>query len=191
VSTNAVAVPGATSDSSPLPCAAQIQGDPRAANAHVIVVWKAARRAALYRGGQLASLDARSACWDIGLAHAYPPGHKTRQGDLKTPEGWYRTSDKPWSQFDHAIAVHYPNTADARAGVAAGLIDQATATRIERAIKADRKPPQDTALGGEILLHAGGASDWTLGCVAFDDRDIARLRRALPPTMSIDLLIVP
>ena len=36
---------------------------------------------------------------DLGFS---PTGHKEVQGDGKTPEGWYRASDKPWSTFDHA-----------------------------------------------------------------------------------------
>ena len=43
-----------------------------------------------------------------------PAGHK-REGDGKTPEGLYATSDKPWSQYYAAIAVHYPGIKDALA----------------------------------------------------------------------------
>ena len=181
----------ATSAPSPSPCATSIDGDPRFKGNHVIVVWKAARQAALYQSGTIAMLDNKQACWPIGLAPQAPLGHKQRQGDRKTPEGWYRTSDKPWSQFDHAIAIHYPNHADAAAGLASGRIDAATASKIQAAVAAGRKPPQETALGGEILLHAGGASDWTLGCVAFDDADIIRLRQALPKDMVVDVRILP
>ncbi|MDY0041903.1 MAG: L,D-transpeptidase, partial [Desulforhabdus sp.] len=37
-------------------------------------------------------------------------------------------------------------------------------------------PPANTALGGEIFIHAGGAhKDWTNGCVALYNRDMDEL----------------
>ncbi len=152
----------------------------------VAVVLKEARRVALYQDGALHH------CWPAGLAASYAPGSKQRRGDMRTPEGWYATSDKPWSQFYGAIAVHYPDADDARTGLAAGRIDAATAARIEAAVAAGRKPPQDTRLGGEILVHGGGGSrDWTLGCVALDDDHLDTLRAALPAGMRTELLILP
>ena len=131
-------------------------------------------------------------CWRIGLGTGGPRGAKQRQGDLKTPEGWYRTSDKPWSRFAGAIAVHYPNLADARAGHAAGRIDHPTLKSIRDALNKGHKPPQNTALGGEILIHGGGSRvDWTLGCVALDDDDLEVLRSRLPEGQAVDMLIHP
>ena len=177
-------------------CAASISpllaDDPRATGGAVLIADKSARRIGLYQHGSLATLDGAPACWRMALAPNSPPGTKQREGDRATPEGWYRTSDKPASQFPLAIAVHYPNELDAAAGLAAGRIDAATDAAIRAAIRADRKPPQNTALGGEILIHGGGAvSDWTLGCLAMDDADLTRLRAALPAGMRTDLLILP
>jgi hypothetical protein len=165
--------------------------DARRLAPHLLVVWKAERRLALYQRGALATLDDTAACYPIGLAPAAPTAPKRREGDRATPEGWYRTSDKPWSSFAHAIAVHYPNQEDAAAGLRAGLIDRATYQRITTALSAGKKPPQDTALGGEILLHAGGAWDWTLGCVALDEPDLLQLRAALPSDLAVDLWMLP
>ncbi|HJN76840.1 MAG TPA: L,D-transpeptidase family protein [Myxococcota bacterium] len=160
--------------------------DPRLHGSAVVVVEKESRRLGLYADDQLVG------CWQVGLAYAYNEGHKQRRGDLRTPEGWYRTSDKPWSNFYGAIAVHYPAKADAARGLKAELITQAQHDAIVLAIDEGRKPPQDTRLGGEILIHGGGGEvDWTLGCVALDDAEIDTLRAALPKSRRTDVLILP
>ncbi len=187
--------PGAVTD---LPLAPGLSGtDARLAGARVVVVRKAARRLMVYDGGRL-SVDAAGhpACWPVALgvdaAGVHPTGPKRRRGDRRTPEGWYRTSDKPVSSFYHAIRVHYPNAEDVRLGVSAGLLDAARERAALAALAAGRVPPQDTRLGGEILLHGGGAStDWTWGCIALEDADIDALRALLPTGMATDLLILP
>ena len=166
--------------------------DPRLSGGSVIVVLKEARRIGLYSEGALAEVGGAPACWSVGLAMGYPSGPKRQEGDMKTPEGWYATSDKPWSSFYNAVAVHYPNEADADAGVEAGLISEPEAQAIRRATQRREKPAQTTAMGGEILIHGGGGrSDWTLGCVAMDDDDIDALRALLPASMRTDALLLP
>jgi hypothetical protein len=151
----------------------------------LVVVSKSARRLQLFDDG------VRTHCWRVALGFS-PVGHKAVQGDGKTPEGWYRTSDKPWSTFDHAIAIHYPNTADARAAKLDGRISAKTRDKIVEAIDGGRVPPQSTKLGGAILIHGGGSkSDWTLGCVALDDADLLALRDLLPRGMRTDVLVLP
>lgn len=160
--------------------------DPRLKGDAVVVVQKEARQLGLYASGDLVD------CWRVGLAHTYNPGHKQRQGDLRTPEGWYRTSDKPTSSFYAAIAVHYPGRADAERGLKKKWITQKQHAAIVSALEQGRKPPQNTPLGGEILIHGGGGgSDWTLGCVALDDKHIDALRARLPDGMRTDVLILP
>jgi murein L,D-transpeptidase YafK len=157
--------------------------DPRLRDA--VVVLKDDRTLALYRDGALAG------CWRIALASGYVPGHKRRQGDRRTPEGWYQTSDRPWSAYHGAITVHYPRAVDAEAALADGRVDVATRDRIVAAERRGVLPPMNTALGGEIVIHGGGnASDWTLGCVGMADGDIDALRAALP-SLSFDLLVLP
>jgi hypothetical protein len=159
--------------------------DRRLQRDELVVVMKSARRLAVFDDG------ARTHCYRVGLGFA-PEGHKQVQGDGKTPEGWYRTSDKPWSTFDNAIAIHYPNVGDARAAKTDGRIGRSTHDKIVRAIDDGKVPPQSTALGGAILIHGGGSAwDWTLGCVALDDVDLVELRAALPRGMRTDVLVVP
>ncbi len=160
-------------------------GDHRLQRGTVIVVMKAARQLMLYRAGELVVCE-RAA---LGFA---PRGHKERQGDGRTPEGWYRTSDKPWSSFANAIAIHYPNRRDAEAGFAARTITRKQRDLIVAADRARKLPPQTTGLGGAVLIHGGGSnSDWTLGCVALEDEDLLGLRAALGGSMRADLLVLP
>ena len=165
--------------------------DPRLNGKHLIVVAKKSRRVFLFRNGKLLHIDGKPACWRAGLGPE-PTGHKLVEGDGKTPEGWYRTSDKPWSQWYAALAIHYPNQADATVALGAKRISTLTQSAIQQAIGADKKPPQTTAMGGEILIHGGGGrTDWTLGCIAMDNEDIDSLRATLPENMVTDVLILP
>ena len=106
-----------------------------------------------------------------------PIGHKLRQGDGKTPEGVYYIMNKnPKSSFYLSLGISYPNIDDARAGLRAKLISRAQYTAIEQAIRRQRIPPQGTRLGGAIYIHGGGAqTDWTWGCVALNNEDMAFL----------------
>ena len=167
--------------------------DPRWTQDDIIVVLKRARRVLLFDQGQLVTLeDGSPACWRAGLASGYPEGHKQVMGDMKTPEGWYDTSDRPWSAFYSAITIHYPEVADAERGVQQGLIRQEQADAIVAAHQKKTLPPMETRLGGKILLHGGGGtSDWTLGCVALDDAHIDALRAQLPRSMRTEVLILP
>lgn len=131
------------------------------------------------------------ACWAIGLGFA-PVGHKRIEGDGTTPEGWYQTSDKPWSLFDNAIAVHYPATRDAADARRDGRIGWRQLKAISAANRRGAVPPQQTAMGGAILIHGGGSSsDWTLGCLALEDNDLVDLRSRLDGSMRTNLLVLP
>ena len=44
-----------------------------------------------------------------------------------------------------------------------------------------RKPPWNTKLGGEIMIHGGGTKrDWTEGCLALSDDDVEELYPLIP-----------
>ena len=140
--------------------------DPRLADAVVVDVSE--RWLALFRRG------AAVGCWRVALGvHAdgsFADGAKRVRGDRRTPQGWYRLSDKPESRFAGALAVHYPNADDARRAFDDARIDATTRDRIAAAVVSERRPPQDTAL---------------------DDSDLASLRDDLAPGLSADLLILP
>jgi len=157
----------------------------RLAEGRVLVAHKSAHRMMLYDGGEL------QACWKIGLGFN-PVGHKQVEGDGATPEGWYQTSDKPWSIFDHAIAIHYPATRDAVQARRDGRIGRSQLEKITLASRKGAVPPQRTPMGGAVLIHGGGnSSDWTLGCIAMDDDDLLDLRGRLSRRMRTKLLVLP
>jgi len=167
--------------------------DPRLTSENLIVILKSHRRIMSFDDGEITNLsDGSPACWAVGLGYMGYIGHKQQEGDRRTPEGWYRTSDKPWSQFYGAIAIHYPNNTDAQAAVDDGRITLAQQRQIRNRLATDAKPPQNTALGGEILIHGGGSeTDWTLGCVAMNNADLDNIRRSLPTDMKTHVLILP
>lgn len=179
-------LPGCASSPTELPASPLYDpADPRLRNATVLVAHKSARRLMLFTDGELRG------CWAMGLGFD-PRGHKQHEGDGRTPEGWYRTSDKPWSDFAGAIAVHYPNDDDAAAALADGRLAAPEHEVVVDALARDTVPPQATAMGGEILIHGGGSRrDWTLGCMALEDEDLAGLRATLPPDQRAWLLVLP
>ena len=158
--------------------------DRRLTRRHLLVAHKSARRLMLFDRGTL------TACYRVGLGFS-PEGDKKIEGDGKTPVGWYPTSDKPWSVFDGAIAIHYPNVADAEAGLADGTISRRQRDDIVDKSRLRAVPPQRTPMGGAVLIHGGGSSaDWTLGCIALEDSDLADLRARMPRSMKTDLLVI-
>jgi hypothetical protein len=172
--------------------------DSRLRNGLVIVVIKSTRALMVMYDGSLASNPNDSKmCYRVALGidrqgRSTSAFDKTVQGDHRTPEGWYRVSDKPWSQYKDAIRIHYPNDRHASRGLRDGLVSRETFDQIVSANARHAVPPQDTRLGGEILIHGDGSfSDWTWGCVALDDDDLAKLRSALPNGMRSWILILP
>ena len=121
-------------------------------------------------------LDGGNVVWSARVAlGAQPVGHKQREGDGKTPEGRYRVClVKPEGKHGQSLGLSYPNEGDARAARLRGDIDEGTLQAILRAHRENRRPPWGTPLGGEIYVHGGGSErDWTQGCVALDDQDMA------------------
>lgn len=139
-----------------------------------LVVKKAERRLQVVSPPGEEGVVVRS--WRIGLGFA-PYGDKEREGDGKTPEGTFTVTKRvPKSQYYKAFLISYPGPADAKRGVADGIIDQATADSIQAAHDKGTTPPQFTGLGGLIEIHGlGGSTDWTLGCVAADNEAIDEL----------------
>lgn len=105
---------------------------------------------------------------DLGFS---PEGHKTQQGDGKTPEGRYAiTWRNPESAFHLSLFINYPNAAD-RAQAAARGVDP----------------------GGDIFIHGGSWAagalrrDWTLGCIAVTDAEMAEIWALVPNGTPIEI----
>ena len=75
------------------------------------------------------------------------------------------------------MGISYPSALDARQSVHDGRLPADLLPLFEAAQSAQkRRPPWGTSLGGEIYIHGGGnAPDWTAGCIALSDADMAVL----------------
>ena len=115
-------------------------------------------------------------------------GDKQRLGDRKTPVGTYRVMGfNENSKFDFFIRLNYPNVKDAFYGLKTEVITRVEFDRIINALRVDKLPPQNTALGGAIGVHGIGPENpkkvhihehlnWTEGCIALRNNEIQELR---------------
>ena len=117
--------------------------------ADAVLVDKSERTLQLLRDGAVI------ATFPVALGFS-PHGHKTEQGDGRTPEGSYRLDwHNPNSRFHLSIHVSYPNDADRAQAAARGV-----------------------SPGGDIFIHGtpGWLTaigwDWTLGCIALSNADM-------------------
>lgn len=135
-----------------------------------IVVKKAQRRLYLMEGDRIV----RSYRIALGLE---PTGRKERDGDFRTPEGWYRLARRnPRSDYFLSIQISYPNTRD-----------------LQRARVHHWQP------GGSIMIHGlpnrlknspwyYRHNDWTDGCIAVSDADMVEIWLLTRDGMPIDIL---
>ncbi len=142
---------------------------PEAMQADRILVDKPARRMQLLRDGAIIGE------YDISLGAA-PDGHKTREGDEKTPEGEYLIDWRnPRSMAHLSLHISYPNGADTAAARARG-----------------------DSPGGEIMIHGmlngwgwlGGLHrkwDWTNGCIAVTNAEMREIWSRVPDGTPIEI----
>lgn len=116
-----------------------------------IIVSKQQRMVHLMNGNRAL----RSYPMQLGFA---PDGHKTTEGDGRTPEGIYFIDRRnPDSSYHLSIGISYPNHIDRAQAAARGV-----------------KP------GGDIFIHGTprenhGQQDWTAGCIAVSDDHIEEI----------------
>ncbi len=142
---------------------------PEGAIASKVVVTKSTRELSLFDGRELLKT------YRVALG-TDPKGAKQFEGDGRTPEGLYHVSGRnPHSSYHQALRISYPSADDASRASAVG------------------KSP-----GGDIMIHGirNGLGwlgrwhrlrDWTAGCVALTDAEIAELWRAVPDGTPVDL----
>lgn len=136
-----------------------------------IVVYKAERKMALL---DEAGKEIRH--YRIALG-ARPEGHKTEEGDERTPEGAYRiTAHNPRSSFHRSLRISYPNEKD-----------------IAQAKKRGVSP------GGDIMIHGlrNGLGwlgtlhlrhdTWTDGCIAVTNDEIEEIAALVPDGTPIEI----
>ena len=135
-----------------------------------LVVRKSQRRLYLMDGDKVV----RSYKIALGLE---PTGPKERDGDFRTPEGWYRLARRnPRSDYFLSIQISYPNSRD-----------------LERAHVHHWQP------GGSIMIHGlpnrlknspwyYQHNDWTDGCIAVSDADMVEIWLLTRDGTPIDIL---
>jgi murein L,D-transpeptidase YafK len=128
-----------------------------------------------------------------------PEGPKEKSGDGRTPEGEYYLIKHSSSGFGKCFYIAYPNKSDAERGLKNRLINRAQYNAIARAVGGKTYPPNNTALGGLILLHGTKdrsrsevtATNWTLGCIAMENAHILELLDAIPDAARPAITILP
>ena len=134
-----------------------------------VLVDKSDRQLYLLRGEEVL------ASFPVALGQE-PFGHKTEEGDKRTPEGTYRLDTRnPDSDFFLSIRISYPNAADREQAVARG-----------------RSP------GGHIMIHGQPnepkysrefyrTTDWTDGCIAVSNSAMVDIWLMTNPGIPIEI----
>ena len=151
-----------------------------------IVVTKSRRALELFNGDTLVK-SYRTA---LG---ANPSGHKQSQGDGRTPEGQFFvcTRNAKDSAFHIFLGLSYPALPDATRAVNSKIISWREYQVIRQRLASRGAPLWGTRLGGWVGIHGGsdgkfaqrkmqerGCPDWTAGCIALTDSEIAELYSA-------------
>lgn len=158
--------------------------EPSYPSKRVIVIDKAAKKLTVFVDGRQAARFPAS----FGID---PLSDKRRNNDLATPEGLYFiTYKKGRTRFFRTLGLSFPNLADAQRGLAAGIVSVEEYGRILKALRRSRPAPCNTGLGCAIAIHGGGVyrqfgesmeRDWTEGCVALENSDMAVLFNTCRP----------
>ena len=105
-----------------------------------------------------------------------PKGHKTQEGDEKTPEGIYTINYRnPKSSYHLSLHISYPNSADKLQAKKRGV-----------------------SAGGDIFIHgspngfnlfdsAYSAFDWTDGCIAVSNKEIEEVWKLVKNGTKIEI----
>jgi murein L,D-transpeptidase YafK len=117
-----------------------------------VVVNKSARKLYLLHGDDVLR------DYNVGLGFT-PLGHKMFEGDGRTPEGSYLINRRnPRSEFYLSLGISYPNTTDRARAQAMG-----------------KSPGGDIFIHGQPLTYKPKKTDWTAGCIAVQNEEIAEI----------------
>jgi murein L,D-transpeptidase YafK len=141
----------------------------------------------------------------------HPVGHKLRYVDARTPEGEYAICDSiKGSEYTRFLAVSYPAPRDVEAAVKEKRFPEEKMERVRHTQRPGACPDFYSALGGAIGIHGAPTSmaadlaaaetkdpnlvnvttrDWTLGCLAVENRHIRFLAKEVK--VGTPILIVP
>lgn len=139
------------------------------AQADAVLVFKAERKMQLLQNGQVLKT------YRIALGQN-SVGHKTQEGDERTPEGHYVLDFRnPRSIAYRSLHISYPNAADKAQALARGV-----------------------SPGGAVMIHGlpnkfrwigpmHRLMDWTDGCVGVTNAEMEEIWRAVPVGTPIEL----
>jgi murein L,D-transpeptidase YafK len=116
--------------------------------------------------------DAVVRSYPVGLGFA-PDGDKLHRGDGRTPEGRYRIDRRnPESDFFLSLGISYPDRRDWDEAMAQGL-----------------HPGSDIFIHGEPSRgQRPPGRDWTAGCIAVSDSDMAEIWQLVRDGTIIDIV---
>ena len=122
-----------------------------------------------------------------------PEGKKTREGDMKTPEGAYKvTHINRESKYHIALGISYPNKEDAKSAYSEGRIRRLDYLRIAVPHALGIRPSWNTPLGGFIMIHGEHpdklSGDWTAGCIAVTNAGIEALTSMVKRGEPVEIL---
>ena len=96
--------------------------------------------------------------YPVGLGFA-PRGHKSFEGDGRTPEGEYVINRRnPNSEFHLSIGISYPNNEDRAYASSKG-----------------KSPGGDIFIHGRPWKYRKGGRDWTAGCIAVSNSQMQQI----------------
>ena len=136
-----------------------------------IIIRKKSRELSFYAN------SIKIATYTIGLGRK-PTGAKLIKDDLKTPEGNYYICNKILNHKYHMfLQINYPSNDDATRGIINHIITNKEQIDIAQADSANKLPPSETALGGNIGIHGfGSESCWTKdGSISMENIDIEEI----------------
>jgi hypothetical protein len=167
--------------------------------------WLKTPRLVVYKSRQILELHehGRKKTYRVCLG-LNPEGPKRRTGDKRTPEGnYYICLKNVVSNFHRFLGISYPGEEDAQYAFEHGKISLNTRDRIINSVKAKKRPPWDTKLGGWVGLHGYPTlfypktwivllcpkpHNWTDGCIAMWDFEIEELYSKVPVGTPITIL---
>ncbi len=114
--------------------------------------------------------------YPVGLG-SHPSGDKEHDTDGKTPEGDFQICRKDqMPRLGKILGLNYPLRKHAERAFFAGILSPTEFKEILAAYERKADPPSNTKLGGQLMIHAGGAQrDWTEGGIALYNSDMEEL----------------
>lgn len=160
---------------------------------HKVEVHKADRRLELLTKTKSGYQVVKSYSMNLG---GEPLGHKTQEGDRRTPEGLYTLDWKnPKSAYHLSIHISYPNKADKKAAQARGvnpggdimIHGMPNETRRWTWLVSPALSIAAPEVTNEMIHSALAMFDWTQGCIAVQNSEMEEIYRLIDIPTPIEI----